>query len=43
MAKLPVIRTLATLAHDCRRSELSRANFLPRYRSFSAAILSCVT
>jgi lytic murein transglycosylase len=28
MGKLPVIRTLATLAHDCRRSELFQAELL---------------
>src|SRR5260370_28140523 len=28
MGKLPVIRTLATLAHDCRRSELFRGELL---------------
>jgi membrane-bound lytic murein transglycosylase B len=28
MGKLPVIRTLATLAHDCRRSELFQGELL---------------
>jgi len=30
IGKLPVVRTLATMAHDCRRSELFQANCSPR-------------
>src|ERR1700736_3135023 len=33
MGKLPVIRTLATLAHDCRRSELFQGEFLAALKS----------
>jgi lytic murein transglycosylase len=32
MGKLPVIRTLATLAHDCRRTELFQAELLAALR-----------
>jgi lytic murein transglycosylase len=32
MGKLPVIRTLATLAYDCRRTELFQAEFLAALR-----------
>ncbi len=31
MGKLPVVRTLATLAHDCRRSELFQGELLAEY------------
>ena len=37
MGKLPTIRVLATMAHDCRRTELFPARFWPRCRSCSAA------
>ena len=32
MGKLPVIRTLATLAHDCRRTELFQGEFIAALR-----------
>jgi membrane-bound lytic murein transglycosylase B len=32
MGKLPVIRTLATLAHDCRRTELFQGELRGRGR-----------
>src|SRR5689334_901608 len=34
MGKLPVIRTLATLAHDCRRSELFQGELLAALKIF---------
>ena len=37
MGKLPVIRTLATLAHDCRRTELFQHELSRRCASSSAA------
>ena len=37
MGKLPVVRMLATMAHDCRRTELFQRSFWPRCRSCSAA------
>ena len=41
MGKLPVIRTLATMAHDCRRTELFQRELSRRCRSSSAAICRC--
>ena len=43
MGRLPVIRTLATLAHDCRRSELFQGELLAALKSCSAAISPCAT
>ena len=43
MGKLPVIRTLATLAHDCRRTELFSASSSRPCALSSAAIYQCAT
>ena len=40
MGKLPVIRTLATLAHDCRRSELFQRELLAALRIIQRGDLS---
>ncbi len=40
MGKLPVIRTLATLAHDCRRSELFQGELLAALRILQRGDLS---
>jgi lytic murein transglycosylase len=40
MGKLPVIRTLATLAHDCRRSELFQGELLAALRIIQRGDLS---
>jgi lytic murein transglycosylase len=40
MGKLPVIRTLATMAHDCRRTELFQGEFLAAMRIVQRGDLS---
>ncbi len=40
MGKLPVIRTLATLAHDCRRTELFRRELIAALRIVQRGDLS---
>ena len=40
MGKLPVIRTLATLAHDCRRTDLFQGELLPALQIIARGDLS---
>ena len=41
MGKLPVIRTVATLAHDCRRTELFQRELIAALRIVQRAICRC--
>jgi membrane-bound lytic murein transglycosylase B len=41
MGKLPVIRTLATLPQDCRRTELFQGELLAALQIVQRAILPC--
>ena len=43
MGKRPVIRTIATLAHDCRRTELFQRELLAALQILIAAIFPCAT